>query len=870
MKRWVASAFLLSSFLVARSAFPQNTYYFPQVANGSFGTGSFKTTFVLFNNTDTSATAVLKLTDDQGNPLTVNIPGLGGSGQITLGPGASQVLQTDGAGPLVAGAATVASTVAIGVTSIFTIYDTSGNFVTEAGVGNSQPLTKFVIPVDVTGAFDTGLALFNPNTGPASVTLSLYDSNGTAAASPKVLPTLGRNAHLATFVDQQFSISNFRGTLVVQSSVAISALTLRQNSSRSAPTYTSLPVVPWPSSQAGVTMNFPQVANGSYGSISFKTSFLIFNTASSTANVVLALTQDNGSPFTVTIPGSGPGTGTNSNFNFSLGLGAAVFLQTDGLGAGTAGAATITSNVPVGAAAIFTVLNSAGQFQTEAGVGDSPNLTDLTLPVDITGSFDTGVAFFNPGSSSLTMTLRLMDANGANVGTSASVPLAAKNHTAKFVSQLFPGTSNFRGSVAISAPGGVAALTLRQNSSPLSYTTLPVASGTSKGTTQAAPLLSQTQTGVNLTSSQVINQMLPAGYRLSGTISGSGKPNLIVAQSGATSLFSGRIDAASGKYLIVVPGGSYSLKVCYQPSPLTTAGTICTYSDPSPVQVSADTTRDIALPALSLFKVSGTISGLSNITPTSTSVKVVFTSDTTQGTFSVDSTGNYQGSLPAGSYRANISAGIQFSILQTETLAIYNLGTAAVSADATGVNFTVPATATLSGRVQGPSLTPPLIGTFVAATDTGAPQVEQVLCAYPPVASGGAADMLSGQYQLLLASNRTYSPQVTVMLLSGETFLGSVLFPVPTASPLTLTSNATLDFNLPAFPAQVTVSGQVTDSSGRGVSGVSVSAYSQALTGAASLGFTGGAATDSSGSYRFVVLSGTNYQLSFTPPPPAP
>lgn len=54
----------------------------------------------------------------------------------------------------------------------------------------------------------------------------------------------------------------------------------------------------------------------------------------------------------------------------------------------------------------------------------------------------------------------------------------------------------------------------------------------------------------------------------------------------------------------------------------------------------------------------------------------------------------------------------------------------------------------------------------------------------------------------------------------------------------------TLDFTLPAFPAQVSISGRVTDSAGRGVNGALVSAFSQTLTGAPNLGFTSSAQTD--------------------------
>ncbi len=268
-------------------------------------------------------------------------------------------------------------------------------------------------------------------------------------------------------------------------------------------------------------------------------------------------------------------------------------------------------------------------------------------------------------------------------------------------------------------------------------------------------LLSQTQTGVALTSSQVINQTLPAGFRLSGKISGSGQPTFILAQSDANGTFSGRVDNASGKYLIVVPAGSYSIKLCYQPSSQTAARTICTFSDTDVVPVSADTAHDITLPATSLFKISGTISGLNNLVPSPKSLEGQFNSDGAQGVFTVDSSGSYQGLLPAGSYVASIGAGLQFSLLQSETLGIYSIGSITVSGDVSGANFSVPSTARLSGTVQGPSLVLPMVATSITAADTSAPQVSQVACAYPRTTSSIPADPLTGQYQLLLAGGRT-------------------------------------------------------------------------------------------------------------------
>jgi hypothetical protein len=81
---------------------------------------------------------------------------------------------------------------------------------------------------------------------------------------------------------------------------------------------------------------------------------------------------------------------------------------------------------------------------------------------------------------------------------------------------------------------------------------------------------------------------------------------------------------------------------------------------------------------------------------------------------------------------------------------------------------------------------------------------------------------------------------------------------------------ASYDFTVPALPGQVTISGRVTDSNGNPVNNVTVSALSQSITGTPNLQFFTGTTTDTSGNYSMSVLSGTNYQLSFTPPTPTP
>ncbi len=869
MKSRLLLAFLVFAFFMpAKSAYAQYRYYLPHFVDGHFPL-AYKTSFILFNNSDVSVTATLQLTDNSGAPLTATIAelGVGSHFTIPLGPGATRIYQTDGTAEGL-GAATVTATRPIGVSAVFTVYDSAGNFVSESGVGASDLMTDFVLPVDSTtsslGSALTGLALFNPGTSDASLTLTLFGTDGTTPAGGTMSVSLKSGNHMAAFVALNFqgqffpTLTSFRGTMRVQSSTPISALVLRQFQTSTTTCFTSLPVVSRSSTRS--TLNLAHIANGASG-IGFKTSFLIFNISQSTANVTLSLTKDDGTPFSLTIQGSG----TSNTFNFSLAPNASVFLQTDGLGSIATGAATITSNVPLGASSIFTVLNSQGQFQTEAGVGDSPALTSLTLPVDITGLSDTGVAFFNPGTSSVTVTLKLLDANDAVVGTTTR-NLAAKAHLAGFVDQFFT-VSSFRGSLAVGSTGGIASTVLRQVNFGANYTTLPTAPGVTTGKAAAVPLLPKTLTGVTPSSGN--NVVLSPGFLLTGTVSGSGNASQIIANAGGSNIYAGAVDPSTGKYVIVVPPGTYQLTAFYQPAGANSTVTV-TSGNLATVQVNGNTTQDITLPPVSLFTVSGNVAGLSALPP-GASTMIVFTAVdyTMQGMFTLGGSGDFQGALPAGSYVASITrAAVQFSQpSQGESpLSIYNLGSLAVSGSGATATYTIPSTASLTGTIGGLGPTSSG-GTSVIARDTSEQAATQSVCCFFSATSTATPGLLTNAYQMVLVRNRSYSVGVSVELLQGTSPLGLVSFPL-NATPVALGSDTFLNFTLPNVPSTATISGRVTDTSGNGVADVVISASSQSITGASNLAFTAVATSDASGNYSFELLNGTNYTLLFSPPPP--
>jgi hypothetical protein len=844
------AAFLLLISFAAGASAQDNYYYLPQIANGDYGTGIYKTTFVLFNNSNSTVYAFMDLTDNDGNPLAMTISDYGtdSSFYFTLPAGATKFLQTDGKGSVTTGVATVYASSSIGVSAIFSIYDSSGHYKTETGVGNSEPQTSFMLPVDSTGSFNTGLALYNSSYDVADITLTLRNTSGAIAGTASLQMDPGQ--HVAKYVsgtDQFFpSAGAMQGTLSVESSVPIAALVLRQYSSSTALSFTTLPA--FPTSSTETTLHLAQVGDGG----GYQTSFLIFNISSSPANVTINLKNDGGNAMNVTmLNGSSGSTFTVNN----LAPGASAFLQTDGKPSSVStGAATITSNVPVGASGVFTI-TSGGVFQTETGVGDSPLLSSFTIPVDITGTFNTGVAFFNPGSTTATIKLRRLDDSGAQIGsevTYPSAPLPALGHTAVFIGQVF-GVANVRGSVAINSSTPIVAMTLRMNDSPLSYTSLPVVSGVSAGGGGAATtLLEKIESGINATTNITKNETLNSGYKLSGTVTGSTATGSVIAQSGQTQAFSGTI--SSGRYQIVLPAGTYNLTAMYAPNGIASNTLIITSTVASGVTVTADTTRDITLPATTLYTVTGTVNGLGNFGAT-TGMEMHFTTanGSINGSFPLSAGGSYSGSLPAGSYAVGVDVSMNFNATgQNQSLGIYNLGNATIGGNTSLPAYSIGSLVKLSGMVKGVSI--PVTGIGISATTSN-----------EAIVSTSNADMLTAQYQALLPPN-TYNVNMTMAMIQGTSWMGSITYPLnPTA--LTLSKDTSgYDFTVPSLPPRVTISGKVTDSDGSPVSGAAIILYCESVTSVPNLSFVNSAQTDSSGNYSVSVLSGTDYTIAFMPP----
>ena len=159
-------------------------------------------------------------------------PGCERLGKVTI--------STDGLGSLVAGSVEVEADNNIGGVIRFQLPG-----IGIAGIGQSQPFRRFLIPVRrQLGGINTGVAIHSLADLINSMTLKLRDVDGVEVAT--AFENLPAQGHLVKFIDELFpnvDTDDFQGTLVVEviaTKVAATALELGNVPGQ----FTALPVMP--------------------------------------------------------------------------------------------------------------------------------------------------------------------------------------------------------------------------------------------------------------------------------------------------------------------------------------------------------------------------------------------------------------------------------------------------------------------------------------------------------------------------------------------------------------------------------------------------------------------------------------------------
>ena len=209
------------------------------------------------------------------------------------------------------------------------------------------------------------------------------------------------------------------------------------------------------------TLYFPQIAEGVQANgIQWGMIVAVTNPDTMVQSFTLDVTKDDGTPWTINWQEYGclQEPGNQPSIICDLGPGHTGLLISPGeLGQSTTslqtGWAKIITTPPVSATAIFSEFGPAGRI-AQAGVlsaapltkqeiiglapnASGPNVIVLYPPNTATSA----LAVANPGSTTANITYQLLDANGQMAAAPVTRTLAANNHTAFFVNQLFPSTT---------------------------------------------------------------------------------------------------------------------------------------------------------------------------------------------------------------------------------------------------------------------------------------------------------------------------------------------------------------------------------------------------------------------------------------------
>jgi hypothetical protein len=446
--------------------------WFPQIANGSFGGVYFTTSLLLVNYSSLQASGHVEFYNSDGSPmLSTFVPGQepSNSAFFSIPPHGNWVVKTDGAGSGTSGYAILRSSVRIGGSVVFSQHDSGGALMTEAGVPAATGMDFFTFPVDVTGGFNTGVAVANlGNDRTVNLFCKLLNQGGQTVQTRTV--SLEPGKHMATFVSgagQLFpSVTNFRGSLQIFADSPVPAVALRSSEN----TLTTLPATNMNQASQAVALYFPQVVAGR-GNETYRSTIILTNPGYFPTTGTIRFNLSNGGPMALDVEGRVAAT-----HSFTVPPLGTVFLESTAPAELETGYAVLTADHGVGGVIIYSQYSAAtGKLQTEVGVGAATPYSKFCLFAESEGEYNTGIAVANISTTSSELDYSLRPAsesaetlNKENVtfapGTQQAVLIAGKG-------QIFPAFEG-NGNLEVTASSAVPAVALRITAT--SMTALPV------------------------------------------------------------------------------------------------------------------------------------------------------------------------------------------------------------------------------------------------------------------------------------------------------------------------------------------------------------------------------------------------------------
>jgi len=342
----------------------------------------------------------------------------------------------------------------------------NGVLVTEAGVPASPLIQSGRIYAEVNGPVNTGLAIANPNSQPATISFFFTGANGDFGSGTTTIPA---NGQTASFLNQPpFSgPASLSGSFTFNSSVPISVIAIRgYTNERSEFLITTLPVADLAAAPASGAILFPHFADGG----GWTTQIVLVNPTDNVLSGIVQFRDQSGQFTNVNINGQ-----TDNSFSYSIAARSSQKLQTSGAGAsplvGTVQAIGAGNGTAPAGLVIFS-FHSNGVTVAEAGVPVSPPANAFRIYAEASGDFShsasgsiqTGVAITNSSNSMAIVTLALYKLDGSSTGLSGTLQIPANGQVSTFLNQIQGFASlqtPFQGVLRVSSPSTIAMVGLR-------------------------------------------------------------------------------------------------------------------------------------------------------------------------------------------------------------------------------------------------------------------------------------------------------------------------------------------------------------------------------------------------------------------------
>ena len=434
--------------------------------------GTWDTTFYLVGTGPTAAQARFSQFADNGGPLStiLSFPQqsatlLASSISRTIAPNSLLIVGSTGLDnqPVQIGSAQLATAGKVDGFAIFRL-TASGQ---EAAVPlETRNANSYVLAFDNTGGMALGVAVENISAQAAAVGVVIRDDTGAQIGTGSL--SLAGSGHTSFVLSTQFPVTaNRRGTIEFNTASGgqISALGIRFTGQG---IFTTIPVL------ANVGPGGGSIAHIASGG-GWKTTFVLVNAGSTTAQTHLSFFDDNGNPLPLPLsfPQSGANAASAASLDWTLASQATFIVESQGpdLNPVQVGSVQLTTGGLVSGFVIFRYTPSGQEAVVPL---ESRNAPAYVLAFDNTGGIATGVAVSNISAQAASVGVIIRNEAGVTIGT-GSLSLAANGHSAFTLAvDKFPVTAGIRGTIEFDAPAGgqIGVLGIRITQAR-TFTTLP-------------------------------------------------------------------------------------------------------------------------------------------------------------------------------------------------------------------------------------------------------------------------------------------------------------------------------------------------------------------------------------------------------------